>query len=189
MALPFPEQLARDLAAGELSSTRALFASHDSLPPRIVWSPVEADLPHEPLRFLLRYWTEKRGPSAAPLTTSINPLEMVPALGFIMLLDVIEGGIDFRYRLYGTGIVERTGKDWTGKTVSDMAGSAFTALFYGAVYRASLARRLPVATVSTSPRHVAAQDWSRIVLPLVDSTGGIVRFLVGNVPGAWRRPE
>jgi hypothetical protein len=125
MALPSPEQLARDLAANELSSTRALFEAYDSLPPRVVWSPVEADLPHEPLRFLLRYWTEKRGASAAPLTTSIDPLEMVPALGFIILLDVIGldvigpdvigGGIDFRYRLYGTGIVERTGKDWTGR--------------------------------------------------------------------------
>ena len=183
------ETLTTDIEAGDSGSTERRFAEHGAPAPRIVWRPQQDDLPHAPLKFLLAYWTEKRGNAEMPLAGAIDPIEMKPALGFIMLLDVIDGGADFRYRVYGTAIVERTGMDWTGKSVSDLAARYYTGLFYAAVYRAALRRREPVATVSSSPRHVAATEGSRLVLPLRDSSGAIIRFLVGNVPGSWRPPQ
>lgn len=189
MPLPSLDRLTQDLLAGDLASTRRLFELHRASAPQVVWSPAPEDLPCEQLRFLLRYWTEKRAAADMPPVSAIDPIEMRPALGYIMLLDVLDGGADFRYRLYGTQIVDRTGTDWTGRTVSEMAAQAYTGLFYGAIYRAVIARRQPVATITASPRYVAATQWSRIVLPLAGADGQVVRFLVGNVPGPWRQPE
>ena len=186
---PSADEITDCLLAGDPGPVERLFAAHDASAPEVIWNPGEADLPHEPLQFLLGYWSAKKDGNELPRTGSIDPVEMKPALRFIMLLDVLDGGTDFRYRVYGTGIVERTGRDWTGKRVSDLAAFAYTGRFYTAVYRAALRRRLTVATVSDSPRHVAATDWSRLVLPLANKDGEITRFLVGNVPGVWRKPE
>jgi len=103
-----------------------------------------------------------------------------------MLLDVLDEGWDYRYRVYGSAIAERLGRDYTGRRTSDIARLSFTGAFYIAAYRAVIARRAPLFTVSPSPRYVAAVDWSRVTLPLVDGEGAITRLLVGNVPGDWR---
>jgi hypothetical protein len=53
-------------------------------------------------------------------------------------------------------------------------------------------RRLPIYTKSWSPGHVAATGWSRLILPVGPrgdvGAAPVDRFLVGNVPGAWRPP-
>ena len=188
MPSPSLDQLVADLLTGDISSMTRLFEAHDASPPRLIWSPRPDQVPHEQLGFLIRYWDEKRRGAGLPPASAIDPVEMRPALGYIMLLDVLDGGADFRYRLYGTRIVERTGVDWTGRLVSEMIAESFTGLFYAAVYRAALARREAVATVSASPRYVAATEWSRVVLPLCGAEGQVTRFLVGNVPGPWRPP-
>lgn len=38
-------------------------------------------------------------------------------LGHLILLDVLDGGQDFRYRVVGTKIAEEIGRDFTGETV------------------------------------------------------------------------
>ncbi|MFC4353467.1 PAS domain-containing protein [Fodinicurvata halophila] len=38
-------------------------------------------------------------------------------VGHLILLDVLEGGQDFRYRVVGTHIAEEIGRDFTGETV------------------------------------------------------------------------
>src|SRR3546814_18026508 len=89
-----------------------------------------------------------------------------------MLLDILDGGADFRYRLYGSRIAERTGFDWTGRLLSEMASNAFTGTFYAAVYRAVMRRRAPILTVSGSTRPVAATPWSRLGLPFAGREAG-----------------
>ena len=37
-------------------------------------------------------------------------------LGNVLLVDVIEGGAEFVYRLYGSNVAERFGRDMTGCT-------------------------------------------------------------------------
>lgn len=44
------------------------------------------------------------------------PRELLP---FLILLDVLDGGQDFRYRVVGTGVVEAIGRDFTGETVAE----------------------------------------------------------------------
>ena len=44
------------------------------------------------------------------------PRELLPHL---ILLDVLDGGRDFRYRVVGTAVVEAIGRDFTGETVNE----------------------------------------------------------------------
>ncbi|MFN4088870.1 MAG: PAS domain-containing protein [Alphaproteobacteria bacterium] len=183
------DTLTEDVLAANRAGIAAFFAAHGEAASTVVWSPDGSDVPEPELRFLLEFWHTHKGPSGLLPRAAIDPLALRPALGVIMLLDVLDGGADFRYRLYGTTIAERTGFDWTGRRLSEMAAKSFTGLFYAAVYRAVIRRVAPVYTVSGSPRHVAATRWSRIILPTGGGDGGVTGFMVGNVPGAWRPPR
>jgi len=181
--------LADDIAeARGLRSLAAYFAENHAPPPRALWNPAEADLPAGPLQFLARFWRERRVGDSLPPLGIVDPLALKPALGYLMLLDVLDQGWDYRYRIYGSEIASRYGRDLTGRHTSDIVKTAFTGNFYIAGYRAVLARREPLFTISSSPSYVAAVDWWRLSLPLVDGTGAITRILVGNMPGDWRAP-
>lgn len=162
------------------------FAQNDAPPPRLAWNPGEAEVPAGPLRFLRGFWHERCADGALPRYDAVEPFALKPALGYVMLLDVLDDGWDYRYRVYGSEIAQRFGRDLTGKRTSDIAKTAYTGIFYLAGYRALIRRREALFTVSSSPNYVAAVDWSRLCLPLVDETGAIARILVGNVPGDWR---
>lgn len=54
-----------------------------------------------------------------PSRADIRPAEMKKHLGWIVMLDVLNGGDDFRYRTLGTRITEHFGNDPTGRTIKD----------------------------------------------------------------------
>ena len=182
------DALTADVLNADDAAIAAFFTAHDADPCRVIWAPDEDVLAEPELRFLNGFWQRNRAGDVLP-AAAIDPLNLRPALGYIMLLDVMEDGADFRYSLYGSLIAERTGFDWTGRRLSDMIARSFTGIFYAAVYRAVMRRRLPIYTKSWSPIHVAAAGWSRLVLPVGIPGGDVHRFLVGNVPGAWRPPR
>ena len=51
---------------------------------------------------LRAYWIRKRGSRAYPSRRDIVPSEIREWLPFVLLVDVVERGADFRYRLVGT---------------------------------------------------------------------------------------
>lgn len=88
---------------------------------------------------LLSYWeealqTEKvRQNDGVPLRERFDPVDLpnlLPRIALIETVDIVEPlgdgdvqggrGVDFRYRLTGTEIVRRAGRDPTGKTFSDL---------------------------------------------------------------------
>jgi hypothetical protein len=93
-------------------------------------------LEHETLAFLLRYWNEKRGTRAMPTRGDLEVSEMKQHLGWVMIVEVLPGFADFRYRLIGTLVTQYFLADGTGKTVKQMyakenpaAGNGITAIF------------------------------------------------------------
>src|SRR5690348_504496 len=84
---------------------------------------------------LVAYWESKRAGRIAPRRADIDPTDLAPHLPNIFMLDVLEGGTDFSFRLIGTGIVRGMGRDSTGKRLSDLyraqpaALAKLTALF------------------------------------------------------------
>lgn len=149
-----------------------------------IWNPPEGSMADDQLNFLLNKWRGLCGDLAMPPISAIDPVELGPALGFVMLLDVTPGAYDCRYRLYGTQISAQAGRDWTGYLVSEMnqITRAAVALFYRAGYRASYQRPMPMFTQHRSPSWLAASRWNRLVLPFSGEDGAVARFLVGNVP-------
>jgi hypothetical protein len=73
------------------------------------------------LRAVLAYWNERRGARFMPSRGDLDPLHIPTLLPQLMLLDVLKGPLDFRYRLVGTAIVDRLGRDNTGLRFSELA--------------------------------------------------------------------
>lgn len=69
---------------------------------------------------IVAYWESKRAGRLAPRRADIDPTEIPRLLPYLFMLDVLDGGADFRYRLIGTHITEGMGRDVTGKKISEL---------------------------------------------------------------------
>src|SRR3546814_5237666 len=83
-------------------------------------SPSAADVIVEPeLREIYHYWSGKRGGRCYPTRADIRPEEIKRLLPFVLLLDVLDEGRHFRFRLVGTDAA--SGIDPTGKLLHEAA--------------------------------------------------------------------
>lgn len=176
------ESWAALIARDELSAVREAFRSHGASGPNLVWTPLIDQIEQGTLKFLLGYWSRLALSGAIPLASQIDPIEMRPALGYVMLLEVVDGGHDFRYRVFGTEIATVSEFDMTGRLLSEHQASAYIVEFAIAAYRAAFVRRDPVLTEHWPSRTRHTASWQRLVLPLANSSGAVVRFLAGTVP-------
>ena len=175
------------LIKGDFSGVVASFHDANFATPKFVWDPQTEDLSAHVLRLLRRYWLDlpkaSSGPFAGlPLASAVDALDMPRVLGFLMLLDVVDDGADFVYRVYGSKISEVVGFDSTGKRVSETKPHPVTRQMFLAVYRAVYKSGRPIYTEHDPTMNIAVVTWNRLVLPLVDDQGRIIRILAGNVP-------
>lgn len=99
------------------------------------------------IQALLGYWQERRGDRAVPLRRDIDPLDLKTHLPCLFMLDVIDEGRDFRYRLVGTTIADINGRDVTGNTVGTVyAGNRGTLDYAAKIFGTVLSERRPVFT-------------------------------------------
>lgn len=119
----------RELASGRTEIIDALFADMSSPRPVLRWNPTPDHIDPPQLRFLADYWDACSQGGALPLSSRIDPLDLVPVLGFVMLLEPVADGADFRYRVYGTRIVEYSRVEMTGKCVWDIPAPLVAAYF------------------------------------------------------------
>ncbi len=71
------------------------------------------------------YWRKKRealgDPACLPARRDFDPLIEVPRIvPYLMLMDVQEEPLDFRYRLIGSALRTHMKEDWTGRWLSDI---------------------------------------------------------------------
>ena len=178
-------KLSEDMIAEDFASTADYFEAHGVGPPIINWSPQLDQLEEPALRTLLSYWNELPKGVRLPLSQKIDPLNMRAALGYVMLLEVLDDGMDYRYRLYGSIIAGHAGFDATGLLVSEIPISQMVPFFL-ACYQACLMRKEHLFTRHVPPMEVRVRSWDRLILPLENGDGAIDRLLVGNIPGSWR---
>ncbi len=76
------------------------------------------------LRRLLHYWDEKRGDRRAPSRDDIDPADMIEALPYVFLIDVLAEPRRYRVRLMGTLLGDWCGRDHTGRYVDEIAEQA-----------------------------------------------------------------
>ncbi|MFN4278221.1 MAG: PAS domain-containing protein [Ferrovibrio sp.] len=172
-----------ELLAGNQAKLAAPFIALGLRQPVVRWNPVPEELPTQQIPFLLRHWHALRERHGSVRPEHVDPFDLRPVLGYVLLLDVLDDGADYRYRLYGTEVARIAGFDMTGKRTSEMVTGSLASNFYLAIYRAMLRRPEPVYSWHEMPMEITINSWDRIVLPLQDVDGRIVRIITCNVPG------
>lgn len=169
------------LLAGDLQPIALWFLRNGAAAPEAVWDPEPESLTAPPLRFLLDHWRmlahDLAHDGSVPPARRIDALELKPALGYMMLLEPVDGGRDFRYRLYGSELARISGFDMTGQRLSTHPASFYAAEFGIASYRAVMRRRRPVYTVRHPVGARLARRWQSLALPFVDDAGCVTRIL------------
>jgi hypothetical protein len=92
-----------------------------TVPANVTEGPARPVDPGSPrLRACQAYWRSLAPAGVLPPYRAFDvvqvPRDLLP---FLVLLDVLDGGRDFRYRVIGTGVVQAVGRDFTGETVTE----------------------------------------------------------------------
>jgi len=175
------ERWTKLLVAGDTTELRAVFSPHGARGPTVKWRPTPDDMEQQPLKFTLEQWSEA-ATGGLPTTRFVDPLALVPALGYLLLVDVVDDGLDFAYRLFGSRISAVSGFDMTRKKLSEHPVSDYIREFSMALYSAVRLRREPVWSSYGPAMATTTTSWDRVILPLVDEAGTVCRFLVAIVP-------
>jgi len=138
------------------------------------------------LHTVFAYWNEKRGVRVMPARADIDPAELKSVLPYLMLTDVVDGGVRFRYRLCGTAGAEAFGQELTGRYVDEVMTGRYREFIEG-LYRDVVAQKRPVYSISSYGGWRRAQMWTqRLMMPLssdgenVDIVLSIQVFLHGS---------
>ena len=127
----------------------------------------------------LAYWQRIRAGRTMPLKRDLDPVD-IPArlLPHLQIIDVVDGGRRFRYRLIGTSLVESYGKDYTG-THADELVSGERRRFIHSVYQTVCTIKAPVFSHNCyhTVRHTDLFA-NRIYMPL-SHQGYEVGFILG----------
>ncbi len=180
------EHLTGALTGQDRGPVKRLFSRQKTEPPVIIWEPDLVDLRSRELSFLHTYWSGLHRGSCIPLAGSIDPIDMRPALGHIVIVEPVDGGADFRYRLFGTEVARRYGEDMTGRLTSEIEDGSYIAAYFLALYRAVSERRVPLFSRHFPSLLSSTTVWERLMLPLADGVGSVGKILVGQVPGPIR---
>ncbi len=141
----------------------------------------------------LAYWRAKRRARAMPSRRDIDPTEIGPLLPHLPLIDVVDGGTRYRYRLVGTSLVTAFGREYTGKYLDELfAGErlAYARRVYGTV--CSQFKPVFLRNRYSSTRDVDMMA-NRLYMPL-SADGSSVNVILGALtfefgrgalPGFW----
>jgi len=136
---------------------------------------------------LLQFWDSRRAGRTMPERSDFKPEDLYPWLGYLHLLEPIDGGRDFRYVIFTTRTLIGKDKDMTGKCVSDWGDDRVVHAIR--LYRSVVDLAKPVYN-AIPERH--EDDWgvySRICLPLgtQDTVTHVVSMLT-PVKGDYSNP-
>jgi hypothetical protein len=130
---------------------------------------------------LLRYWERKRGDRAMPRRSDIDPTELPPRLlPHMQLIEVLEGGTRFRFRLIGTAVVEAAGADLTGKYI-DACFTGVRRLFLERICSTLYAERRPVFATSRYATEGSFEITTRRIAAPLSEDGAAVSMIVSAV--------
>lgn len=179
------DQISQEVAGGSFKALDLMFEVEGIRAPELIWDPAPGALGSEQHRFVLEYWRGLRRGKSFPMQNALRPEDMGPVLGNLILLDVIDDGWDFRYRLHGSLIADRFGVDLTGLKTSQYPFETW-AQFFMIKYRAILATGRPLYSSHWAPSQVATTHWERLTLPMENGDGVVSRLLIAVVAGDWR---
>lgn len=137
---------------------------------------------------LLDLWTMRRGDRAMPQRRDFETLDFVPWMGDLNMLEVVDGGADFIYRVFATNVALRQGHEMTGSLMSSHSNLVAKAIGFSC-YRETCRTGLPyifrrpvVLNVDIDREQTVIRE--NLVLPLGGSDR-VDRILVLHNPKAF----
>lgn len=152
---------------------------------RLIMPVAAADLDPR-LRGLVGYWAAKAAGRCCPARADLDPLDLKPLLGFLLMVDVVrqektqDGGdaaYRLRYRLFGTEFVFYHGRDLTDAWLDEIANTVFRDELMG-FYRAVIAEKTMKALSYDYILESGRQRFQAVLLPL-SNDGGSVNIVLG----------
>jgi len=77
------------------------------------------------LRKLYEWWHARQVGGKLPSRQQIDPFDLKFLLGNLMIIDVTYDPLRFHFRLIGTNLACRMGRDWTGRPLDTYPGVEF----------------------------------------------------------------
>jgi hypothetical protein len=134
----------------------------------------------ERLRALFDYWQGKRGDREMPARGDIDPVEIPSLLPIVGLVDVLDGGARFRYRLMGTELAQMDGHDPTGRFLDEALPDGKYADYVIGLFREVAVERRPLYGESDFlGRDGVERQVRRLLMPLSDD-GQVVDMIFGG---------
>ena len=138
--------------------------------PVIMRPETERVLPqHSKGQTFLDYCLSVKPKGAMADRTAFDVFLLMPWLGNILIVEELEGGDDFKYRVYGSEISFQSGFDMTGRCVSDF-NSPFNG-FFSQSYRQCIKERALLYSRHRSIQSRFDCDWERVICPVVTKEG------------------
>jgi len=139
----------------------------------------EAEIASPRLRELWRHWRDLHRDGRPPTRAEFDPTAIPHLMPYLMLLDVVEDGKDFRYRVVGTHVARIHGADNTGRMVSQ-AFPSLDAAYVIRLYRWAVEARAAIGFRGEPLRRDArVLEYEIVHLPLAGGDGRIDKVLVG----------
>ncbi len=142
---------------------------------------------HAVLASLHDYWASRRHGSAFPARSDIDPIDIPTLLEHLLLIEVLDQPLDFRYRLVGGHIVHHAGRNVQGNTVlglMETGGSQERALQAKAMFLGKLVLDLKEPVFARMRYHSVVTDarnlLQAILLPLGEA-GRSVQMVLGGL--------
>jgi hypothetical protein len=130
--------------------------------------PTEAPVSHH--LDLYAYWQAKRGARSMPARSDLDPADLIPLLPYLIIAE--KGDDQFRYRLFGTGVVGDLGYDATGYIAGEYLNNPYFYAELRAIYEAMCTLCNPVFATGEfcfkSFKSGALYASSTLILPLSD---------------------
>lgn len=175
----YDDVLAGSLFMGRTERLDELFYAQRARPPLVIWDPNRIDLQDAEFVSFIDQLSQLPAVRGLPLASAFDAAAISQS-EWLMHLEVLSFGNDFRYLRYGSGVAEYYGRSLEGRLTSDIGGHI--SRFFIALYRASMHRRQCVLSEHEPPAQVFVRIWRRLIMPLADETGFVTHFAVLNIP-------
>lgn len=161
----------------------------DRLFPSFPASPLTADaeakrraLSDPKIRKVYDYWSGKCRGDLLPARGEIDPVDIYDCLSWLMILDVIDGGRDFRIRLAGSQVEEAHDRTLKGVMLGELGEGAELAAMLERL-RAVVAGRTPdFRPASLAMVGRSFLEFERVALPLAENGGAVSHLLCCYAP-------
>lgn len=125
---------------------------------------------------LLEFWHARGDGQGVPAWSDFDVVGLRQWLGDINLIEAVDDGNDFFFRIYGTRLAEAMGFDMTGKRVSQLSDRRLVGMSL-TLYRTVLAQGAPQFMFHRAPTSTVQRYWLRLAMPVASRDGRVDRVL------------